>query len=94
VPAEWQVIGRNPLRGPYAAEEAKALQRWGEARHSEYGQALHFILSSGARIEETLHLRADKILVESTSNEHRDFRRLRHGMSWRCGSVITRIGRT
>ena len=65
VPAEWQVIGRNPPRGPYAADEAKAIQQWVEARDSEYGQALRFILSSGARIDETLHLRADKIFADS-----------------------------
>jgi integrase len=64
VPAEWQVSGRNPPRGPYAADEARALEQWVEARHSEYGQVLRFILSSGARIDETLHLRADKIFVD------------------------------
>ncbi|NTU65975.1 MAG: hypothetical protein HGB05_21855 [Chloroflexi bacterium] len=26
VPAEWQVSGRNPPRGPYASDEAKVLQ--------------------------------------------------------------------
>jgi integrase len=46
-------------------DEAKALQRWVETRDGEYGQALRFILSSGARIDETLHLRADKIFVDS-----------------------------
>ena len=64
VPMEWQVIGRNPPRGPYVAEEAKAIREWVEARHPEYGQALRFILSSGARIDETLHLRADKISAD------------------------------
>ncbi len=64
VPTEWQVIGRNPPRGPYAAEEAAAIQRWVAARHAEYGQALRFILSSGVRIDETLHLRADKIFAD------------------------------
>jgi integrase len=64
VPAEWQIVGRNPPRGPYAMDEAKALQRWIETRDGEYGQALRFILSSGARIDETLHLRADKIFVD------------------------------
>jgi integrase len=64
VPTEWQVIGRNPPRGPYVLDEAKALQQWVEARHSEYGQPLRFILSSGARIDETLHLRSDKIFVD------------------------------
>jgi hypothetical protein len=51
VPVEWQVIGGNPPRGPYVPDEAKALQQWVEARHLEYGQALRFILSSGARID-------------------------------------------
>ncbi len=31
------------------------------ARDPEFGQALRFILSSGARIDEVLHLRADKV---------------------------------
>jgi integrase len=65
VPAEWQVIGRNPPRGSYAPDEAVAIQQWVEAREPEYGQALRFILSSGARIDETLHLRADKIFADS-----------------------------
>jgi len=64
VPQEWQVIGRNPPRGPYAHEEARALQHWVEARDPKYGQALRFILSSGARIDETLHLRADKVFAD------------------------------
>ena len=45
-------------------DEAKALQRWVETRDGEYGQALHFILSSGARIDETLHLHTDKICAD------------------------------
>ena len=45
-------------------DEAKILQQWVEARDAEYGQALRFILSSGARIDEMLHLRADKIFAE------------------------------
>ena len=64
VPPEWQVIGRNPPRGPYAADEARAIQQWVKTRHPEYGQALYFIQSSGARIDETLHLRSDKIFVD------------------------------
>lgn len=64
VPTEWQVIGCNPPRGPYAPDEARVIQQWVEARHSEYGQALRFILSSGARIDETLHLRSDKIFAD------------------------------
>jgi integrase len=64
VPQEWRVIGRNPPRGSYAVEEARAIQQWVETRHAEYGQALRFILSSGARIDETLHLRSDKIYAD------------------------------
>jgi integrase len=64
LPAESQVSGRNLPRGPYAIEEARILREWIEAWHPEYGQALCFILSSGARIDETLHLRADKIFVD------------------------------
>ena len=64
LPTEWQVSGRNPPRGPYAIDQARAIQKWVEARQLEYGQALRFILSSGARIDETLHLRADKIFAE------------------------------
>lgn len=63
MPGEWTVIGRNPPRGPYAPDEAKALSEWVERRVAEYGQALRFILSSGARIDETMHLRADKVFV-------------------------------
>ncbi len=63
VPTEWQVSGRNPPRGPYAPDEAKALCAWVAMRDAEYGQALRFILSSGARIDETLHLRADKVFA-------------------------------
>jgi len=61
VPAHWPIDGRNPPRGPYVAYEAQTIQTWVEARHPEYGQALRFILASGARIDETLHLRADKV---------------------------------
>ncbi len=64
VPAEWIVMGSNPPRGPYASEEAKAIGAWVDGRHSEYGQALRFVLSSGARIDEALHLRSDKVFVD------------------------------
>jgi integrase len=64
VPDEWIVGGRNPPRGPYAFDEAKAIGAWVAGRQLEYGQALRFILSSGARIDETLHLRSDKIFVD------------------------------
>jgi integrase len=33
-------------------------------REPGYGQALRFILSSGARIDETLHLRTDKVFAD------------------------------
>ncbi len=64
MPDEWIVEGRNPPRGPYAFDEAKAVGAWVAGRQLEYGQALRFILSSGARIDETLHLRSDKIFVD------------------------------
>ena len=41
--------------------EATALWQQVNARDPEFGQALRFILSSGARIDEVLHLRADKV---------------------------------
>jgi len=63
VPVDWPVEGRNPPRGPYAPAEALALQQWVNARSTEYGQALRFILSSGARINEALQLRADKVFT-------------------------------
>jgi site-specific recombinase XerD len=58
------VIGRNPPRGPYAPEDAQAIHEWVKARHPEYRQALRFTLASGVRIDETLHLRADKIFID------------------------------
>ncbi|HEY4690126.1 MAG TPA: hypothetical protein VIK33_12500 [Anaerolineae bacterium] len=63
VPKDWQVNGRNPPRGPYAPDEARAIGEWIDGRNTEYGQALRFILSSGARIDETLHLRSDKVFA-------------------------------
>jgi integrase len=63
VPQEWAVNGRNPPRGPYTPDEAAAIRKWIAQRDSEFGQALGFILSSGARIDETLHLRSDKVFV-------------------------------
>ena len=63
VPADWPIEGRNPPRGPYAPMEAQAISRWVNDRSAEYGQALRFILSSGARINEALQLRADKVFL-------------------------------
>ena len=63
VPADWPIEGRNPPRGPYTPNEAQAINQWVAARSAEYGQALRFILSSGARINEALQLRADKVFL-------------------------------
>ena len=63
MPTDWRVTDNHQSRGPYAPDEATALlQRVGQL-DPELGQALRFILSSGARIDEVLHLRADKIAV-------------------------------
>jgi hypothetical protein len=64
VPEDWTISGRNPPRGPYAPDEAVAIKHWIKQRDSEFGQALDFIFSSGARIDETLHLRSDKIFID------------------------------
>jgi integrase len=65
MPADWRVDNDHQPRGPYAPDEAAAIWQQVTARDSELGQALRFILSSGARIDEVLHLRADKVsLVE------------------------------
>ena len=69
VPQEWAIDGRNPPRGPYAPDEAAAIRDWIRQRDSELGQALDFILSSGARIDETLHLRSDKIFIDEARVE-------------------------
>jgi hypothetical protein len=69
VPSEWSINGRNPPRGPYASDEAVAIKDWVRLRDSELGQALDFILSSGARIDETLHLRSDKVFVDEARVE-------------------------
>jgi integrase len=63
VPADWQVKADHQPRGPYALDEAKAIHDRVDKREPIYGQALRFILSSGARIDEVLHLRADKIFI-------------------------------
>ena len=63
VPGDWHVDDDHQPRGPYAPDEAAAIERQVAARNAELGQALRFILSSGARIDEVLHLRADKISV-------------------------------
>ena len=63
---EWRVDdqGQHQMpRGAYALEEAHALAAAVSWCSAEYGQALRFILSSGARIDEVFHLRSDKIFV-------------------------------
>lgn len=69
VPVDWAISGRNPPRGPYVPDEAAAIRHWVRARDSEFGQALDFILSSGARIDETLHLRSDKVFINEAQVE-------------------------
>ena len=65
VPADWQTDGDDHQpRGPYAPDEAAAIWKQVDGRDPELGQALRFILSSGARIDEVLHLRADKVFVD------------------------------
>ena len=63
VPADWHVDDDHQPRGPYAPDEATAIEQQVAARDPEFGQALRFILSSGARIDEVLHLRADKVFL-------------------------------
>jgi integrase len=53
----------NKPRGPYTHNEAAAIGKQVNGRAPELGQALRFILSSGARIDEVLHLRADKVAI-------------------------------
>jgi integrase len=61
VPGDWRVDDNHQPRGPYAPDEATAIEQQVTARDAELGQALRFILSSGARIDEVLHLRAGKV---------------------------------
>ena len=64
VPAHVSKAITHQPRGAYTLSEAQAVEQWVTSRSPEYGQALRFILSSGARIDETLHLRSDKISVD------------------------------
>jgi integrase len=63
VSADWRVEDHHKPRGPYTSDEAAAIGRQVNGRDPESGQALRFILSSGARIDEVLHLRADKVSI-------------------------------
>jgi len=69
VPQERTITGRNQPRGPYAPDDATSIRDWITQHDSELGQALNFILSSGARIDETLHLRSDKVFVDEARVE-------------------------
>jgi integrase len=70
VPADWRTEGdEHQPRGPYELAEATALWRQVNACDPELGQALRFILSSGARIDEVLHLRADKVSLHEKKVE-------------------------
>jgi len=64
VPAHVSKAITHQPRGAYSLAEAQAVEQWVTVRSPEYGQALRFILSSGAPIDETLHLRSDKISVD------------------------------
>jgi len=61
VSTDWRVEDNHQPRGLYDLAEATALWRHVNTCDPELGQALRFILSSGARTDEVLHLRADKV---------------------------------
>jgi len=61
VPAEWAVDSAKVHRGAYPDDEARAIMSLVDRRYSQYGQALRFILATGARIDEVFHLRSDKV---------------------------------
>jgi len=61
VPAEWAVNPAKVHRGAYPGDEAQAIMDRVDRQDNQYGQALRFIVSSGARIDEVFHLRGDKV---------------------------------
>lgn len=61
VPAEWAVDPAKVHRGAYPDDEAQAIMDRVDRHNGQYGQALRFIVSSGARIDEVFHLRSDKV---------------------------------
>jgi integrase len=61
VPAEWAVDPAKVHRGAYPGDEARAIGAEVGRRDRQYGQALRFIRTSGARIDEVFHLRSDKV---------------------------------
>jgi integrase len=69
VPAEWELEPGKVHRGAYAADEAQAIREAVGRRHAAYGQALCFVGSTGARIDEVFHLRSDKVLPDERKVE-------------------------
>jgi integrase len=63
-----QAIAHEP-RGAYSLREAQAVVERVALRSPEYGQALRFILASGARINETMQLRSDKVFLAAQQVE-------------------------
>jgi integrase len=61
VPDEWAVDPAKVHRGAYPWDEAEAIMGLVDRRSRQYGQALRFILATGARIDEVFHLRSDKV---------------------------------
>ena len=61
VPTEWAVDSAKVHRGAYAAGDARAIADFMDRRDRLYGQALRFILATGARIDEVFHVRSDKV---------------------------------
>jgi integrase len=62
VPKEWLLLPGHIHRGAYAPNEAAELIDSISQTTPLSGQALRFIVNSGARIDETFHLRSDKVL--------------------------------
>jgi integrase len=69
VPAEWAVDPAKVHRGAYPVDEANAIMGLVDQRNRQYGQALRFIVSTGARIDEVFHLRSDKVFVNKCQVE-------------------------
>jgi integrase len=61
VPAEWALDPARVHRGAYSDDEAEDIMLLVDSDHEPYGQALRFILATGARIDEVFHLRSDKV---------------------------------
>ncbi len=55
-PADWRADGDHQPRKPHTPSKAAAIWRRVTARDPEFGQALRFILSCGARIDDGLDI--------------------------------------